>query len=65
MNVCSVYKQIFANITINGFFQAVLFALVSLARLLRYTLRHDGIDYGDYIVRERLRNEKERQKRDH
>jgi len=49
MEVCSVYKQVLANTTINGFFQAVLFALVSLSGLLRYTLRHDGIEYGDYI----------------
>jgi len=35
--VCSVYKQVLAITTINGFFQAVLFALVSLSGLLRYT----------------------------
>ncbi|MBE9570112.1 MAG: hypothetical protein IMF11_05770 [Proteobacteria bacterium] len=42
-------NQILAHIILNGFFQAVLFVLIFLARLLRHTLRHDGIDYGDYI----------------
>jgi len=37
MEVYSVYKQVLANTTINGFFQAVLFALVFLASLLRHT----------------------------
>jgi hypothetical protein len=49
MEVCSVYKQVLANTTINDFFQAVLFAQIFLGRLLRHTLCHDGIDYGDYI----------------